>query len=81
MRTVGCKGYDYKNFLLKGNETALKRLVRDKGPVPAAIEITPLFMAYSEGIFYDPSCGKRPNHAILITGFGSEDGIDYWLVF
>ncbi len=78
MPRVKCLGYDRDGMNLNGNETALKILVRDKGPVPIAIQVTKLFTAYNEGIFYDPKCGQKINHAVLLVGYGSEKGVDYW---
>jgi hypothetical protein len=34
---------------------------------------------YSHGIFKG-RCGTRPNHGVLLVGYGTEDGLDYWLV-
>lgn len=39
------------------------------------------FQLYTSGI-YDGSCSSNPNdidHAVLIIGYGSEDGEDYWI--
>lgn len=42
------------------------------------------FQFYSDGIYYDPQCGNRPddvNHAVLIVGYGTEpNGQKYWLI-
>jgi hypothetical protein len=32
------------------------------------------------GIFDDTFCSDVPNHAVLIIGYGTSDGFDYWLV-
>ena len=33
------------------------------------------------GVYSDPDCNaKKMNHGVLIVGYGSESGKDYWLV-
>eukprot|EP00079_Xenopus_tropicalis_P038193 XP_017951964.1 PREDICTED: cathepsin S-like [Xenopus tropicalis] len=31
-------------------------------------------------VFYDPSCISTTNHNVLVVGYGTEQGMDYWLV-
>lgn len=41
------------------------------------------FMHYSGGIYADKSCPSDPNkldHAVLLCGWGSENGVNYWIV-
>lgn len=70
-------GYDQNNFFLDGNEQLLKVAV-NLGPIPVAVQITDLMTVYAGGIFYDPLCAQEPNHAVLVTGYGTENGQDYW---
>ncbi|KAL4204946.1 hypothetical protein AMTRI_Chr01g112240 [Amborella trichopoda] len=37
------------------------------------------FKHYSEGVFTG-DCGTQLNHAVTIIGYGTEDGVDYWLI-
>lgn len=32
------------------------------------------------GVYYDSHCTTDLNHGVLVVGYGTEDGMDYWLV-
>ena len=70
--------------LPSGDENALKVAVATVGPVSVAIDATrPSFMSYRSGIYDEPTCGNglaNLDHAVLVVGYGSENGREYWLV-
>ena len=62
------------------NQTALKIAV-SRQPVSVAIEAdTIIFDTYKSGIISSSSCGTNLDHGVLIIGYGSENGKDYWLL-
>ena len=62
------------------NQTALKIAV-SRQPVSVAIEAdTLLFDEYKSGIISSTGCGTNLDHGVLIIGYGTENGEDYWLL-
>jgi cathepsin L len=70
--------------LPSGNEQALMTAVATIGPISVAIDAThPSFMSYRGGVYYEPRCGNTLaslDHAVLVVGYGTDGGWDYWLV-
>ena len=63
-----------------GNQVALKEAVSN-GPVSIAIEAdTRVFQFYSDGVITSDTCGTTLDHGVLIVGYGTESGTDYWVV-
>ncbi|GIY89440.1 cathepsin L [Caerostris extrusa] len=64
------------------NETALKRAVATVGPVSVGINAGGYgFMHYRSGIYDVEECDpSQLNHGVLVVGYGSENGKDYWIV-
>ena len=62
------------------NQVHLKEAVA-QGPVSIAIEAdTKTFQLYKSGVLTEEACGTNLDHGVLIVGYGSESGKDYWLV-
>ena len=71
------------------NEDDLMNLLRTYGPVATTLDASSL-SSYYGGIIDDwsccdastsgESCTDQNNHAVLVVGYGTEGGKDYWLV-
>ncbi|CAG2112209.1 unnamed protein product [Medioppia subpectinata] len=62
-----------------GDEMALMGIVGTKGPVAVGLHINGQKLRdYESGVFTD-STGDS-NHAVVVVGYGTVDGRDYWLI-
>jgi len=62
------------------DEKALKAAV-SKQPVSVAIEADKsAFQLYAGGVLDNPACGTQLDHGVLVVGYGTDDGKDYWKV-
>jgi hypothetical protein len=62
-----------------GNVTDIQREILEYGPVTAGLEVFTDFLTYSEGIYYQTTDQVVGAHAITLIGWGTEDGIPYWI--
>ncbi|GAA0152785.1 cysteine protease [Lithospermum erythrorhizon] len=63
----------------ENNEKALLKAVASQ-PVSVAIEAGGRdFQLYDSGIF-SGSCGTSLDHGVVVVGYGTENGMDYWIV-
>ncbi|CAH1391948.1 unnamed protein product [Nezara viridula] len=63
------------------DDDALKAAVATVGPISIAVTADNRgFKFYGSGVFDGETCGNKLDHGILLVGYGSEDGEDYWLV-
>lgn len=72
----------------RGDEEAMKTALATYGPLAAAIHTTTDLQFYggSKGgrgsdILDIPLCSKQVDHAIVIVGYGTENGKDYWRMY
>ncbi|XP_029202306.2 KDEL-tailed cysteine endopeptidase CEP1-like [Acropora millepora] len=65
----------------KNNSEALKYALVTHGPIASSVNSDrKSFRFYSHGIYDDPECGKKTNHAILTVGYGTHKNISYWII-
>ncbi|XP_075873264.1 cathepsin S-like isoform X1 [Nelusetta ayraudi] len=77
-RAANCTSY---RSLLAGDEDLLKAAVANVGPIAVAIDSKHhKFAFYKHGVYMDAKCTSHVNHAVLVVGYGTEEGQDYWLV-
>jgi len=68
---------------LKKDENVLKDTVFEYGPTAVSIDVTDSFANYKTGVFQDNSCRNGEmdlDHCVLVVGYGTESGKDYWIV-
>ena len=61
----------------------MKLAVATVGPISVAIDAShSSFLFFDKtGVYYEPNCSSTYlDHAVLVVGYGSENGQDYWLV-
>jgi Papain family cysteine protease len=78
--TVGatCKG---SKLSTPNDEEALQRVVAGVGPISVYIDAGQRsFQLYNSGVYNEPKCSRGTDHAVLIVGYGTVEGRDYWLV-
>jgi C1A family cysteine protease len=68
-------------FDVKPNDQISLKAAVAKQPVSVAISAdTRLFQSYSGGVITSTSCYTSLDHGVLVVGYGTENGQDYWLV-
>lgn len=66
-------------FIRPFNETSLTEALYHKGPISVALDASSKeFRFYKSGVM--DSCGIQLNHAVLLVGYGNEDGKDFYKI-
>jgi len=68
---------------LTKSEDVLKDAVYTLGPIAVSIDVTDSFANYKSGVWQDSSCKNGEmdlDHCVLVVGYGTDSGKDYWIV-
>ncbi|XP_075961940.1 cathepsin S, ortholog 1 isoform X1 [Anarhichas minor] len=70
------------HILPEGDEKTLQAVVASVGPVAVAVNaMLQSFHLYRGGLYNVTNCNpKLINHAVLVVGYGTDGGQDFWLV-
>jgi cathepsin L len=65
-----------------GDEAALAKACSSYGPISVAIDASNWsFQTYKSGVYDEPNCSSSSlDHAVLVVGYGTDGGKDFWLV-
>merc|ERR1719219_2185157 len=66
-------------FTYSGNEELLKKVVYENGAALVAIHVNGGLQSYGGGIYSGCPAGVGINHGVVVVGYGTENGKDYWL--
>uniref|UniRef100_A0A034W8D2 Cathepsin L n=1 Tax=Bactrocera dorsalis TaxID=27457 RepID=A0A034W8D2_BACDO len=80
---AGNKEAEVKGFAVvkPKDEKTMMEVVATLGPLACSVYAPESLLLYKEGIYADEECNKAEvNHAILVVGYGSEKGKDFWIV-
>ncbi|EPB68440.1 papain family cysteine protease [Ancylostoma ceylanicum] len=67
-------------YAVPGSVSAIQRDIMKNGPVVAAFTVYSDFMQYKSGIYKHTVGGEEGGHAVKIIGWGSENGVPYWII-
>merc|ERR1711997_1184176 len=66
----------------RNSEMDLQKASATVGPISVGIDAhLPSFHFYKSGVYHDTKCSSvHLDHGVLVVGYGTEDGKEYWLV-
>jgi len=67
------------HYTYEGDEETMKKLIVENGAVGTSVRASGPFSDYSGGIFAGCT-SNATDHAVTAVGYGTENGVDYWLI-
>lgn len=67
-------------YLLPNDEETMRNYLYQVGPIFVVFNAYENFFSYKSGIYSAVEGDYLGVHAVLITGYGSENGVDYWIL-
>ena len=67
---------DYNSFR---GVNAIRKEILENGPVQTGFTVYNDFMSYKSGIYKHVSGSALGGHAVIIIGWGVEEGVEYWI--
>lgn len=74
------KHFATKVYSLHRDETQIETEIYENGPVEAVFTVYSDFLVYKSGVYQRHSNRPVGLHAVRILGWGTENGVPYWLV-
>merc|ERR1712072_1497049 len=77
------KKWGIDEYGLVNGTAAMKAEIHGRGPVTCGVAVTPALLSYKGGVFDDTTGPKGVSdleHAIAVTGWGTDNGTAYWVV-
>jgi len=76
----GDKHHGGKEYYLGRNEENVRLEIFTNGPVVAGYTVYQDFYSYKGGVYHHVTGAYAGGHAVKIIGWGTENGVPYWLV-
>jgi len=67
-----------KSYTVSG-EANMKTEISTHGPIEVAFNVYADFFSYSSGVYHHTSGGFEGGHAVKMLGYGTSNGVKYWL--
>jgi len=71
----------YYSQIAANDVTTMTNILSSRALLSVSICVTNPFYSYKSGVFTDTTCGtSATNHAVVIVGYGTLNGVNYWVI-